>query len=127
VTVKVTVVVCVIPPPVAVMVIVRFPVEALRPTLTVIVDVPDPGEAMELGLKVTVCELPCPEAESVIAELKLPEIAVVMVEVPEPLRATVIAAGEAETLKPAVTPEVTVRDTVVVCVNPPPVPVIVML
>jgi len=81
---------------------------------------------MELGLKVTVCALPCPEAERVTAELKLPVMAVVMVDVPVPLRTTVMVAGEAETLKPDVTPEVTVRETVAVCVNPPPVPVIVM-
>lgn len=53
-TSSVTVVVCVTPPPLAVMVIVWFPSEALLPTLTVIVEVPDPGAAMELGVKVTV-------------------------------------------------------------------------
>jgi hypothetical protein len=36
------------------MVMVREPVLALLPTLTVIVDVPEPGAAIELGLKVTV-------------------------------------------------------------------------
>lgn len=103
-----------------------MPVEAFRPTVTVIVDVPDPGAAMELGLKVTVCEPPCPEADRLIAELKLPEMAVVIVAVPEEFLATVIEAGDAERVKPAVTPEVTVSETVAVCVSPPPVPVIVM-
>ena len=57
-TPRVTVVVWVIPPPVAVMVIVWFPIAEFLPTLTVIVEVPVPGAAMELGLKVTVCPLP---------------------------------------------------------------------
>jgi hypothetical protein len=35
------------------MVMVWSPVLALLPTLTVIVEVPEPGAAMELGLKVT--------------------------------------------------------------------------
>jgi hypothetical protein len=82
---------------------------------------------MELGVNVTVWAFPCPEAVRVIAELKLPEIAVVIVAVPLPRLATVITAGEAETLKPDVTPEVTVSETVAVWVSPPPVPVIVML
>jgi hypothetical protein len=109
------------------MVMVLFPIEAFLPTLTVIVDVPDPGAAMELGLKVTVWALPCPEADKAIAELKLPETAVVMVALPDAFLATVIEAGEAETVKPAGAVAVTVSETVAVCVRPPPVPVIVML
>jgi hypothetical protein len=109
------------------MVIVRFPVEAFLPTLTVIIDEPDPGAAMELGLKVTVWLLPCPEADRVIAELKPPVTAVVIVAVPDEFRATVIDVGEAEMVKAAATLEVTVSETVAVCVRPPPVPVIVML
>jgi len=53
-TSSVTVVVCVTPPPLAVMVMVWFPSVARLPTLTVIVDVPEPGAAMLLGVKVTV-------------------------------------------------------------------------
>src|SRR5438067_1464421 len=49
----------------------------------VIVDEPEPGAAMELGLKLTVVPEGCPEAESATAELKPPETVVVMVEVPE--------------------------------------------
>ena len=69
----------VMPPPVALMVMVLFPVEALEPTLTVSVDVPLPGAAMEVGLKDTEFELPSPVADSLIAELKPPATAVVMV------------------------------------------------
>ena len=106
--------VCVIPPPVAVMVIVRVPVVALDPTLTVIVELPLPGAATELGLKVTVFELPSPDADKVMAALKLPEAVVVIVDVPELPRATVKDVGEAESAKLAGDEEVTISDTVVV-------------
>lgn len=99
------------PPPVAVMVIVRVPVVALEPTFRVIFEVPLPGAVMELGLKVTVVELPSPDADKVMAELKPPETVVVIVEVPELPRATDKDVGDAERVKLAW--EVTVSDTVV--------------
>ena len=52
-TVRVTVVVWVMPPPVAVMVMVRVPREEYLPTVTFIVEEPDPGDAMVVGVKVT--------------------------------------------------------------------------
>ena len=70
------------------MVMVWLPVDARLPTVTFMVDVPEPGAAMLLGVKVTVWLLPSPEAVRVIAELKPPETAVVMVDVPELPRAT---------------------------------------
>jgi hypothetical protein len=91
------------------------------------VEAPDPGAATELGLKLTVWLLPCPEADNAIAELKLPEIVVVIVDFPDEPLATVIEVGDAETVKPLVTTEVTVSETVVDWVSPPPVPVTVML
>jgi hypothetical protein len=100
---------------------------ARLPTVNVILEVPDPGAAMLLGLKETLLLLPCPEADKLTAELKPPVIVVVIVTVPDDLLATVIELGDAETLRPAVTPDVTVSETVVVCVTPPPVPVMVML
>lgn len=118
--------VCVIPPPVAVIVIVCVPSVALRPTVTFIVDVPDPGAAIDAGENVTEFELPSPLADNVIAESKLPDATVVMVAVPDELLATVIAVGDAETVNDAATVDVTVRFTVVVSVSPPPVPVIVI-
>jgi len=117
-TPRVTVVVWVIPPPVAVMVIVWFPIAEFLPTLTVIVEVPVPGAAMELGLKVTVWLFPCPEADKVIAESKLPEMVVVIVAVPDELLATVIDAGEAEMVKPAGTG----RPILVISARPAPLP-----
>jgi len=89
------------------------------------VDVPEPGAAMELGLKVTTWALPCPDADRLMAELKPPETAVVMVAVPELLRATVIVVGNALMVKLGFVP-VTVRVTVVVSTVLPEVPVTVM-
>lgn len=88
------------------------------------VDLPDP--VMELGLNVTVCPLPWPDAERATADPKPPVAVRVMVDVPEELRATVIEVGDAERLKPAVG-EVTVSATVVEWLALPLVPVIVML
>ena len=122
-TVSATVAVCVLPPPVPVMVMVNVFSAAVVPTLTVIVDVPEPGAAIDLGLKVTFCAPPAPAADNVIAESKLPRAAVVIVAVPDAPRATVSAMGNALILQSALTDEVTVRLIVVVCVTPPPTPV----
>lgn len=126
-TVRVTVAVCVLPPPVPVMVMVWAPTEARVPTLTVIVDVPEPGAPMGFVLKVTVCWFPCPEADKVTAESKPFSAAVVMVEVPDEPLTTEIAVGDALMLKSAPAAAVTVRETDVFCVTPPPVPVTVMV
>jgi hypothetical protein len=95
--------------------------------VTVIVDVPVPGAAMGLGVKVTFWAGPCPLAVRVIAELKLHSAVVVIVEVPEAPLATVIAVGDALMVKSALPEEVTVRVTVQVSVSPPPVPVTVIV
>ncbi|HUC30029.1 MAG TPA: hypothetical protein VMR80_10615 [Candidatus Acidoferrum sp.] len=116
-----TVVVWVTPPPVPVIVIVRVPVDALLPTVTVIVDVPEPGAAIELGLKLTVTRDPWPLADKPIAELKPPEIVVVIVDLPELPRATLSDVGEALMAKFGFVP-VTVSETVVVAVVLPEVP-----
>lgn len=98
---------------------------AREPTVTFIVDVPEPGAAMELGLKLTLKPPPPPEADNLIAELKPPEIAVVIVEVPEPPLATFNDVGDAPMVKSGAGP-VTVRETLVVSVVLPEVPVTVM-
>jgi hypothetical protein len=90
------------------------------------VDVPDPGAAMELGLKITVWALPCTEADKLIAELKLPMTAVVIAALPDAHLDTVIEVGEAETVKPAGAVAVIVSETVAVWVRLPSVPVMVM-
>ena len=120
--------VCTKLPPVPRMVMVCLPSAAFAPTVTFMVDDPEPGAAMELGVNVTVWALPCPVAEKVIAELKPLETAVVIVAAPEPLRATVIAVGDALMVKLGfVLTGVTVKVTVVVSVVLPEVPFTVML
>ena len=100
-----------------------MPVVALRPT--VIFTVEEPAPVMEVGLKVTVWALPWPDAESVIAESKPPVTALVMVTVPELLRAMVMEVGLALIEKLGVAP-VTVSETEVVSTALPEVPVTVM-
>ena len=51
-------------------------------TVMVAVDEPEPGAAMDVGLKVIVTPDGAPDAERATAELKPPEIAVVMFEDP---------------------------------------------
>ena len=92
----------------------------------VIVEEPDPGAGIEDGLKLTVVPEGWPEALSEIAELKPPETVVLIELVPEDPCATVTEVGEAAMVKLGVAPEVTVNETAVVCVWPPPVPVTVM-
>ena len=121
-----TVVVCVRPPPLPVTVIVWFPSAATLLTLTVTVDVPAPGAPMELGAKVTVRPPPTNPVDKLIAELKPPEIVVVILEVPELPLATLIDEGDARMVKLGFGP-VTFSETAVVSVVPPEVPVTVML
>jgi hypothetical protein len=106
------------------MVIVRVPVVALLLAVIFIVEVPAP--VMEVGVKLMVVPLPCPEAESAIAPLKPPVTADVMVTEPEVLRVTLIDVGEALMEYPAVG-LVTVSETVVVSTVLPEVPEIVMV
>ena len=81
---------------------------------------------MDVGLKLTVTPPPCPVADNAIAELKAPEIAVVMVDLPLPPRVTETDVGAAEIVKSDFT-AVTVRETVAICVAVPPFPVIVIV
>jgi hypothetical protein len=90
------------------------------------VDVPAPGAAMELGLKVTPWVLPDNPVDKAIAESKPPEIVVVIVEVPELPLAMLIDDGDALMVKLGAVP-VTFSETVVVAVVLPEAPVTVML
>jgi hypothetical protein len=85
----------------------------LDPTAIVIVELPPPGAAIVLGLKLTVVPLGAPEADKLIALLKPPLTAVVMVEVPWLPCTTLSEAGEAERVKLGAA--VTVKFTVAVC------------
>jgi hypothetical protein len=91
----------------------------------VMLEVPEPGAAMDAGVKLTVTPVGCPVADNVTAELNPPETAVVMVDRPVSPR-TVSEFGEAEMVKSGVPGAVTVNVTVVVCVMPPPMPVTVI-
>ena len=72
-------VVWVVLPPVPVMVTVEVPRVAVEETVKVSVELPEPGAAIEAGLKEAVTPAGRPEAESAMAELKPPETAVVIV------------------------------------------------
>ncbi len=65
----------------------------------VIVDVPEPGTAMDVGLKLTVTPAGWPLADKATAESKPPATVVVMVEVPLFPCTTETEAGEAEMVK----------------------------
>ena len=100
--------------PVAVIVMVLFPVLAPACTVIVIDEVPEPGAAMVEGLKLTVTPDAMPDADNAIAELRPPETVVVIVEVQELPQARVIEAGDALTVKsPPLPTDATFRETVV--------------
>ena len=101
-TVRLTVVVWVVLPPVPVMVTVEVPRVAVELTVKVSVEVPEPGAAIEAGLKEAVTPDGRPEADSEMAELKPPETAVVIVEVPVPPCAMETAVGAAAIVKSGV-------------------------
>jgi len=71
-------------------------------TLKVAVEVPDPGAAMEDGLKLTVTPDGAPDADNATNELNPPETAVVIVEGPLPPAVTESVVGEAEIVKAGV-------------------------
>jgi len=124
VTVKVTVVVCVIPPPIPVTVMGYEPVETEPPTAIVIVEFPEPGFGIGLGLKDTVTPAGWPEADNVTAELNAPVRALVIVDVPLEPWPTDTVLGEGERVN--VGPVTTVKVTVAVLIISPPVPVTVI-
>jgi len=92
----------------------------------VMVEVPDPGAGMDVGLKLTVTPAGWPVADKATAELNPPEIAVVIVDEPLFPCTTGTEVGDAETVKLGVPTEFTVNVTVVVCRRPPPEPVTVI-
>jgi hypothetical protein len=123
VTLRITLDVWVSPPPVPVTTIVCVPAATVEATAMVMVDVPEPGAAIVVGLKVTVTPAGTKRAESATAELKPPETAVLTVHVPVLPATTETDVGDADTVNAAA---LTVSEMDVVCVTPPPVPVTVM-
>ena len=95
-----------------------MPVAVLDPTVIVIVELPPPGAAIVLGLKLTVVPLGAPLAVRLIPLLNPPLTVVAIVEVPELPCATLTEVGEPVSVKLAAA--VTVRVTVALCwVSPP--------
>ena|SRR5271165_4756041 len=82
VTVSVTVVFCWMLPPLPVTVMGYAPGAVVDPTVTLIVELPEPGAAIGSGLKLTVVPDGIPEADKVMALLKPPLEVVVIVDVP---------------------------------------------
>ena len=103
-----------------------MPVAVEEATDMFMVEEPEPGAAMDVGLKVTVTPVGWPEADKLMDELKPPEAAVVIVDVPLFPCATETEVGEAEMEKLGDACGVTVKETEVVWVLPPPVPVMVI-
>jgi hypothetical protein len=102
------------------------PVAVVEATVMVMVEVPEPGDAIDAGTKPTVTPVGWPVADNATAELKPPEMATVIVDVPLPPRATDSEAGDAETVKSGTAAGVTVSVKVVECIRPPPEPVTVI-
>jgi hypothetical protein len=125
---RVTVAAWLLPPPVPITVKVLVPDGAPWRTVIPIVDVPEPGAAIEAGLKITVTLCGSPDADKEMAELKPLPAVVVIVELPEPPQLSLRELGDALMVKSPLLPPVvvTVKVTVVVCVMPPPIPVTVI-
>ena len=75
----------------------------LAPTTIVMLDVPDPGAGIVVGLKLTVVPEGTPEADKAMELSNPPLTAVVTVEVPWFPWATVSELGDAESVKFPVT------------------------
>jgi hypothetical protein len=102
------------------------PVAVVEATVMVMVEAPEPGAAMEAGVKLTVTPVGCPVADKATAELKPPEIATVTVDEPLLPCTTDTETGAAEMVKSGVPVEVTVNVTVMVCLKAPPAPLTVI-
>jgi hypothetical protein len=93
------------------------------PTVSVRVELPAPGAAIDVGLNAAVVPVGSPDALRATAELKPLETVVVMVLVPDLPCRTDTDVGDAEMLNDAAE---TVRVTVAVCVTPPLAPLTVI-
>ncbi len=102
------------PPPLAVTVTLLVPVVAVLPAVKVKVELPLPGAAIELGLKLAVTPDGKPDADSEIAELNPPLTVVEIVLLPDEPWTTNRLAGDALRLKLGVAVAVIVKAIVVV-------------
>ena len=99
VTVRVTLAVRTVLPAVPATVIKYEPTAAPTGTATLIVELPEPGAAIAVGLKATVAPAGSPDALKPMAELKPPDTAVVIVLIPLFPGATEIEPGDAVIVK----------------------------
>lgn len=99
-----------------------MPAAAVEAAVSVRVEVPEPGAAMDEVLKAAVTPVGSPDALRAMAELKPPETAVEMVVVTFAPGAADTDAGAAEMVNAGT---VISSATVEVWVTPPPVPVMV--
>ena len=103
------------------------PVLEPAPAMIFSVDAPEPGAAIFAGVKLTLTPDGRPDAVRAIAELKLPETAVVIVEVPEPPQATINELGKAIREKSVLAAAVTVRANVAVTEEAPLLPAVIVI
>ncbi len=99
----------------------------MEPTVMFIVELPEPGAEIDDGLKLTVTPDGWPDADKAMDELKPPEMEVEIVDEPLLPSAMETEVGEAEMVKDGLADELTVSETDVVCVIPPPTPLTVMV
>ena len=76
-----------------------MPVAVVDATATVILEVPEPGDGIGVGVKPTVTPAGCPVADKATAELNPPEMPTVTVDEPLLPCTTEAEAGEAEMVK----------------------------
>jgi len=105
------------------MVRVRSPVDALLPTVTVRVEVPEP--VTEVGLKLALTRDPNPLTLRLTVPANPFTLAMVTVYWPDVLRGTVSVAGDGKIVKSGVGAGFTASVTVVECTRLPLVPVMV--
>lgn len=98
-TVRETVAMCEVLPPVPVTEMLYVPTAVVEATAMVMAEVPAPGAAMDAGLKLTVTPAGWPVADKKTAELKPPDTAVVIVDEPLLPWTTETELGEAEMVK----------------------------
>jgi hypothetical protein len=80
-------------------VIFDVPTGVFAPTVTVMLDEPEPGAVIDVGLKLTLAPVGRPDADNETAELKPLDTVVDIVALPELLCGTDRDVGDAETEK----------------------------
>ena len=98
-----------------------MPVAVVEATAIDMDEVPEPGDGIDVGVKLTVTPVGCPVADKATAELNPPEMATVTVDEPLLPCTTDAEAGDAEMVKSG-DAEPTVNVTVAVWLRDPATP-----